>query len=520
MSEEETNRVGEILAKVAPKYKDPVAFRKTGKYSFLPHWEHKLIYDSTSETLEPLYFWILDFMAKYGFKEKYIEKLVDNFVASPGSGFFAEIGARMTRMQEEGMKILGVVNQVIKSIMNIIYDLREFDIRLSHYDTLHSEKESMREAGMLALKQIWMDNVDIKRGAGSINQMTYQLGFTTLRDAFMKAKDVDDVEAMDLNERVKRVLKPRVSEFFQWVRMSEEELRKRFSIETSYLKSQKQTLKLYSRWARPYLTAAEQLMMTQRKTPALITTFNTSILEFMILGRRPIDVEDAAYNKELPPQFAKAGVLKRLKKREYYSCVLMDFTFRGIPQRISQQPHYVFGGRAEVVFWAFALNDDEVELFKSKMDKSDLNAALGMVDELTTESLDKLEEDIDYFIDKAAKEKKKEEEEAEVAGQENPFTALFSFAGAKFGQKKELSEAEKKSKEKTEKAEKIKVLSGGIEPDSFEESIVRNYAQEKAAAAAFKIYDIFKKGHDMASYPDPFDEVHFRVALTKPSPSG
>jgi len=267
------------------------------------------------------------------------------------------------------------------------------------------------------------------------------------------------------------------------------------------------------------LTAAEQLMMTQRKTPALITTFNTSILEFMILGRRPINVEDAAYNKELPPQFASPRILKKFEKRPYYSCVLMDFTFRGIPQRISQQPHYVFGGRAEVVFWAFALNEDEVELFKAKIDKSDLNAALGMVDELTTESLDKLEEDIDYFIDKAAKEKKKEEEEAEAAGQENPFTALFSFANPN-ARKKELSEEEKKSKDKKEKAEKIKALSEGIEPDSFEESIVRNYAQEKAAGAAFKIYDTFKKGHDMASHPDPFDEVHFRIALTKPSPPG
>src|SRR3989339_1970731 len=67
-------------------------------------WTHKLVYDSPAEQLEPIYFWILDFLKDGGYD---VTKIVDNFVSSPGGGYFAEMGQRATKMQEEGMKILG-----------------------------------------------------------------------------------------------------------------------------------------------------------------------------------------------------------------------------------------------------------------------------------------------------------------------------------------------------------------------------------------------------------------------------
>ena len=54
-----------------------------------PLSERSLVYDSSSETLEPVYFWILDIMNKRGLQT---EKLVDNFSSTPGSGHFAELG--------------------------------------------------------------------------------------------------------------------------------------------------------------------------------------------------------------------------------------------------------------------------------------------------------------------------------------------------------------------------------------------------------------------------------------------
>jgi len=444
----------DIIAKINPRYKEPV-------------WEHSLVYDSAVEQLEPVYFWILDFMNDLGFS---VEKIIDNFSATPGGGYFAEIGARATKMQEEGMKILGSVNVVLKSIINLLYDLKEFEIRLKQYDLANSKEPKQKEAGILGLKQVWMDKVDLQRGRGSINLMTQELGFTTLRDAFMVAKSPEDVDKLDLNERVKRILKPRVAEFFEWKKRSEAELRKRFEIEKSYLKSQVSALKLYTRWAKPYLKAAEQLMMKDKtlKEASLVNAFNTVIFELSLMGKQKIDAKKEAEAGILPRPFRDLKL-----KRDYNVCVFIDFTFRGIPSR-TQQGGFVFGGRAEVKFKAYALNSEEIEVLNKELEKEDFSDALKLVEAVTEESLKQITEDIEHFLGKEKEEKKE--------------TSFFGFAAPK-----------KKPEEEKKKPLEI----GKIKKDSFEESILRTYAEQQAAGLCFKIYDIYKKSHGMASFVEP-----------------
>jgi len=262
---------------------------------------HALVYDSSSETLEPVYFFTLDLMNDFGLET---EKLIDNFVSSPGSGHFAELGQRATIMQQQGSKILGDVNTVLRSVLNIIYDLKEFRIRLSHYDGLKTEK---KEAAMLALKQIWMDKVDITKGNSSIKAMALgQAGFQTLIDAFLFVKEIKDVDKVDLNERVKRILRPRILEFNDWLVHSEKELRKRYELEKTYLKSQVNSLKLYSRWAKPYLKAAQDLEMKEvGREPALVKAFNTILLELTLLGKKKLKVDEEAISGNLPKEFER-----------------------------------------------------------------------------------------------------------------------------------------------------------------------------------------------------------------------
>ncbi len=445
-----------------------------------PAWENKLVYDSSAETLEPVYFWILDFARTLKLDD--VEKLIDNFVASPGSGYFSELGAKATKMQEEAMKILGTVNTVIKSIVNVIYDLKEYEIRLSEYDKAKSENKEEKQAGVLALKQKWMDNVDIKRGRGSINQMTYELNFSTLRDAFMHMDELGDADKLDINDRVKRILKPRFAEFLEWKERSEKELRKRYNIEKTYLKSQVKSLKLYARWAKPYLKTAEQLRMkSSALTQAdLVTAFNTMVLELAILAKAsPVDVVDAAQNKDLPEKFI--SLQERGKIRNYHPCVFIDFKFRGIPRRISQRGDYAHGGRVEVQFKAFALNDEELKAFHKEIEKQDMQMILGLVSGITDETLAQLADDI------AAYDVPEKEEEKEV----NPFTALFSFM------KKPQKETKKEEKPAEEEI---------LRPDSFAEFIVRQMAEKSAAERCYKIFNIYKKAHGMASiHENPFE---------------
>jgi len=210
--------------------------------------EHKLVYDSPTETLEPIYFFILDLMSDLGLKP---EKLIDNFVSSPGSQHFGEMGQRTSVMQQQGAKLLGDINTVLRSILNLIYDLREFKIRLVAYEDL--KNSSKKASAILSLKQVWMDKVDIQKGNSSIKAMALgQAGFNTLIDAFLVVNSEEDIDRLDLNQIVKRILKPRLHDFNIWLKESEGELKKRYDIERTYLKSQVNSLKIYSRWAKPY----------------------------------------------------------------------------------------------------------------------------------------------------------------------------------------------------------------------------------------------------------------------------
>ncbi len=463
------SEIDNIIQEVSPYYKKKKE----------PSAEHQLIYNSSSSTLEPIYFWILDFMNNM-FRGK-VEKIIDNFASSPGSGHFSELQGKVSQMQQESSRVLGTVNNILKGVMNLIYDLKEFKIRLSHYDEANSKDKTKAEAGFLALKQMWMDKVDIQRGQGSINAMTAgNLNFVTLRDAFLSVKSIEDVDKIDLNERVRRILKPRVQEFLEWKKRSEQELRKRYEIEGIYLKSQVNALKLNARWAKPYLKAAQQLAQkTELGTrPELVNIFNTILLELTIMGKSPVDVEQAVIDKDLPGDF------KKMKLREYNSIVLVDFNFRGIPSKAGQ--HYVFGGRAEVTFKAYSLNDDELALLKDKLGESDLDDSLKLVEGMTDDSLKELKLDIDEFMGDEEAEEEKPPENI------NPFSALFSFT------KKSKNE----KPEKDEEADKIKILKEkGIKSESYAEKYLRNFAEAQAINNCYTVFDIYKKAHGMASLP-------------------
>lgn len=467
----------ELIPQISHYYKKRQDLKDKGALDSVPSREYNLIYDSTSESLEPVYFWILDFM-----NSSYdgVDKLVDNFVSSPGSGHFSELMGKATQMQNEAMKIYGMVNTVIKSILNLIYDLKEFNLRLQNYDDSKSKDKDTRESGLLSLKQIWMDQVDIKKGRGAINMLAQDLNFVTLRDAFMIVEDErllgPDGKELDLNDRVKRILKARVKEFLDWQVRSEKELRKRYEIEKTYLKTQVNTVKLYSKWAKPYLRAAEELAMPESRDAALVKAFNTITLGLTILGKKSIDVQDAAVNKNLPEDFRKIKF-----RRTYYACVVVDFKFRGIPQKAGQ--HYAFGGRAEVTFRAYVLNEEELDLFQKKLEESEFGSAMGLVEGMTSESLDQLQEDIDEFLEGEAPLS-----ETAAPVDVNPFMALLGL-----GEKKPEAAKKKKEKEISELKDLTK--------DNYAESVVRTFAEVESLDACYRIYDVYKKAHKMASTP-------------------
>ena len=453
---------------------------------YKPLDSYKLIYDAPDAHLESIYFWVLDFLEDLSDKKEGLIKVTDNFTSSPGSGHFSDIGMKSAKLQEEAMKMLGAVNQLVKAVLNLLYDLKEFEIRLKHYDLAESKDAKEKEAGMLALKQIWMDNVDVKKGRGSLNQMSFELGFSTIRDAFIMANSVEEVNKMAgeeglVNDQIKRILIPRISEFLIWKEQSQKELKKRFEIEKSYLKSQVETLKLYSSWVRPYLKSIEDLKMKGfNNNPSLVAAFNTVLFELVLFSKSTVKIEKAVFEKKLPKSFQDYK-----PKRDYHGCVIVNFKFRGFPQKVSQQ-NYGFGGEVTMNFDAYALNEEEWSLIKKEMEKKDIEDGLKIATETSEVALDQLREDIEHFLDEKFEAKKKEEKKDNL----NPFAAIWDLIFKK--------EEKKKDKKKIEKPEDIK-------KDDYVEKELRKLAEEGAKKSMFTVYDVYKKAHLMASSPEPFD---------------
>ncbi len=452
--------IHEIIEKVSPYYA-----KKKG-----PEASHEIVYDSSSDIVEQIYFFIFDFLEELDFD---VEKLVDNFSQAPGSSNFAEWGQRKTIMQQQGSKLLLDINGVLRSVLNIIYDLKEFKIRLQSYDDL---KTSQKDAAILSLKQIWMDKVDINKGNSSLKAMGLgQAGFVTLIDAFLATNTEKEVLNLDLNERVKRILLPRVQEFKIWLDQSERELRKRYELEKTYLKSQVSSLKLYSRWAKPYLKAAQELEGKESGRNAnLVKTFNTVLLDLTLLAKKNMkdEIQQAAIDGKLPRDFMK--IADRLK-RQYHSCILVDFNFRAVPRQ------GVYIGKSTINLNAYALNDDEINAINEELKKDDLNDVLKLIEGATTESIGQLEEEINSFLEETKREESKEEKSSD---QSNPFTALIGGYNGK-------------SEKKQTKEEKAKPVT----PDNWlEKTHLRPFAANDAVKFAFVVFDVYKKAHGMPSY--------------------
>lgn len=441
-----------------------------------PQAVHKLVYDSPTETLEPIYFFILDLVEDFGFT---VEKLVDNFVSSPGSGHFGEMGQRANIMQQNGSKLLGDINTVLRSIITILYDLREFKIRLEHYKYLRSNDPEKKKAALLSLKQIWMDKVDINKGNSSIKAMALgQGGFTTLIDTFLSVENIKAIDRMDLNKIVKRILKQRYFEFETWVSESEAELKKRYKLERAYLKSQNSSLQMYVSWAKPYLRAAKELEMVDRpKNPALVKMFNTLLLELTLLCKN-----EAKFDLPKP-------LVKKAPKKKYYSIILLDYNFRGIPQRT--QKGFISGGLVEITYRGYAVREDELEKFYEEFNKSETEAGLELIENITKNSLGEISKEIEEYMKEEEEEKKGEisTKKEKNSSQINPFLALF---GA-YNPKKEKTSS---SKTKVEKTRSLTPLERNIE-----RNIILPQINEAIEEKTFTIFETYKKVHGMAAFP-------------------
>lgn len=459
----------------------PKAEKEIVKAKFLdnPIEKHNLIYEALGSSLEPVYFWLLDRAAQeYDSEPPY--KFTDNFASTVGSTQFTEMAMRARTMQDEAMKILGGVNQVIKAVVQITYDLKEFQIRLKTYEESHSSDEAVKEAALLSLKQIWLDTVDVKRGNTSIKGLALgaQANFATLIDAFMTLKSLDDVNKLDLNERVKKILEQRYPEFLNWTKISEDELSKRYKIERNYLLSQYNTVQMYMKWLKPYLGAARQLEQRAEPTASFVQMFNTTLLELSFFAQKKYNSIEDVWRGDFPEKF-KNKIL-RGQVRTYYEMVVVEFKFRSIPERAGQS--HIFKGTAEITFTSYALNPDEIELLKKMIQKKDFGDIIDLTEGMTG-SLSILKESVGEFIEEAKAEQKEE--------QPKSASSLLNSIIPPFGKTKKQEEDEKAI---------AKIGKFFPKPDGYEEKAIRSQTTFSARKRCFEFYELYKKTNSMPTW--------------------
>ncbi|MEK6948432.1 MAG: hypothetical protein AABX19_04280 [Nanoarchaeota archaeon] len=437
--------------------------------------KYNIAYDSLSEGIEPIYFWVLDFMRDSGPSGlgMDVRKVSEDMEASVSSGYFGEIGQRTTLMQQKAMEYLGLINNIIKSLLNLLYDLKEFEIRLKPYSDLKDPNVSAEEkdAAMRSLKGVWMDQVDARKGRGSINLLAQDLNFVTIRDAFFHVNNVDKIKDLDLNERVKTLLKRKLSEFVEWHRVSEQEIRTRYNVERKYLKSQEGTLKLYANWAKPYLKAANKLKMKEFDKANIVNAFSNMEFEIKLHGKR-----------EIKPGSIHESFKEVVLERKYFSVVEITMHFRSVPSVMSGQGgrHYVHGGRTDISFKAYGLDDIEL----SAVESADFDEDLKLIGDYVGGSLDEISDEIAKYssLDLSPKKEEKVVKKSSGSNIENPFAGIVASFSNMFAAPKFFDFSSDHNKKLdflyTELSQKCK-----------------SDAEDKA----YLVYNVYKKTHGMAN---------------------
>ena len=238
--------------------------------------------------------------------------------------------------------------------------------------------------------------------------------------------------------------------------------------------------KLHARWLKPYLKSAFQLEPRTQGHPALVSGFNTALLEVVWLVEAQYDPREDVSQGHLPK-----GIV-RLKHRDYFSTLVVELRFRGIPERL-KQGGYVYRGRSEFTLTSYALNEDELRALKAGVEQDDLGdlfkATVGLTDESVAQLQRELEklESVESMTGQGSKANSPADEDV------NPFSALLS-----------LLRWDDNDAAKGEAGQVVR-------PDSEIEKVLRNQALFQARRSCRLLYDRFKKRLNMATEPDTPD---------------
>lgn len=369
-----------------------------------PERRYRMVFESFDLSVEEAYFWILNFTTvDQGHYRVY--KLSDYFTSSEGSAFFGINQQRLGSQQDKVAQYLGTIANMIKSLFQLVRELRILDERLDMYrastitgenskgQPVNADKKAADKPSEISLKGYWIDLVE---GGGknpsSVYGLAREVGFTTLPDLFFDADaglTADKVSnymekklGSSYNRKVREVLSRKLLAYCLWKENTYKELIARKSFTKKYLQQHYEVIKLYTQWIKPYLRNIRR--MTQKEEyvdhPQLIAAFENTMIEIEFLAVKP----------------GKEGV-------EYSSCQLITFMYRTLPTLNYQQEGFNRGpihvGRIEVDYRGYVWSQAEINNYRNYKADDDMDM-LSSINSSIQAAYEALKDDLNKYLDK------------------------------------------------------------------------------------------------------------------------
>ncbi|MBM3199370.1 hypothetical protein FJZ53_00415 [Candidatus Woesearchaeota archaeon] len=442
----------------------------------------KVIMQQMQAAGEAYYFWITNFLRNPNALGYDIDKVSDVYTATEASSYFGNIEARKEAQMRNVSQNLATIGQLTKNLFQMIRELRIIDERKDYYEKSNQGDESAE----VALKGIWTSMVEGgAENPTSVMGLARKVGFVIVPDLFFQMnpkngskgvdKEVNALSDQGINPRVRSVVKQKLMQYYLWKERTGKELDWR---KTFVLKSFAQTyhsIRMYTRWLKPYLRNIRKLQMSGAESPDLVTAFETSAIDLELFCVKP------TYEVETPMGFVEK------KYANNFPCIRVKFNYITRPEMTFQQEYQrgaTHAGRTTIVIEGFVLSKSEMEAYKQKKEDEDLEIINSV--EMSVESLgDELKKYLEEAGEKLGKDKtgKAKKPQGMAAGMLEPFVSVFKGFGEIFGGMVPKGKGEPEKK---------------MTPFEIEQE--KDAAKSVVKANVFTLYDVFKKAHGLMSW--------------------
>ncbi|MCL4362815.1 MAG: hypothetical protein OH338_01985 [Candidatus Parvarchaeota archaeon] len=397
---------------------------------------------------QPEYYSVMQMFGALGYRSIRTAESVD---PSSLSSLMNMVFEKRKNLEDRVMQLLGNINTVLKSLIAIIYELKELERNLYLYDELKDTDKDKAEAAELALKRVFLDNVDSRKGGASLSALSRSPtqsqggpGFIDIMSVFYQVKSLKDVQNIDRNEQYKNILKNRYIEYEKWKEINGNDLKNRKSMLLQYLKSQMGSFNLYVDWCSTYLSLLAKMgLKTAKSADRYIEgaskpdIFENESFSVTAVGSKPIYAKeyDAEYvrlfkNKgpEIPIKVEPKSIAGNLISRGYEEnkrsfiydrirkygplvilAIKLKMDFKEKPSKEAIQPPYE--GTIYFNMFPYCFTPEEYYLYKKAHIANIQKTVFAAVDQAIFRSLSVIQADLDKYVKEADEEEEKRKKE-------------------------------------------------------------------------------------------------------------